>query len=139
MCRPRVKYGVWDVIGQFGDKCVFLYVSDGAVGVSVHAADGDRVGEHVGPHHAAVTEDAEVEDELLHHAPGPGGPERGPVVRVHRHRVEGDDDLGGGPPRLQDDTLPPGRGHVRLHLRPGGPQHRQIRRHHPPHGFHRKL
>ena len=112
---------------------------DGAVGVSVHVADGDRVGEHLGHDRAVVTENAEVEDELLHHAPGVGGPECGPVVRVDGHCVEGDDDLGGGTVGLQDDPVPPGRGHLRLHLRPRGPQHRQIRRHHPSHGFHWKL
>ena len=112
---------------------------DGAVGVSVHVADGDRVGEHLGTHCAIVAENAEVEDELLHHAPGVGGPQRGPFVRVDGHRVEGDDDLGGGAVGLQDDPVPPGRGHLRLHLRPRGPQHRQIRRHHTSHGFHWKL
>ena len=118
---------------------ISVNITDGAAGVPVPAADRDRVWQHPGPHHPALPPHPPLQDELLHHAPRPGRPQRGAALRLHGHRVEGDDDLGGRTAGLQADQVPPGGRHLRLHLRPGGPQYRQIRRHHPPHGFHRKL
>ena len=112
---------------------------DGAARVHLPPADGDRVGQLPGSHHPALAQDPQVKDELLHHAPGPGRPQRGAALRVHRHRVEGDHDLGGGAAGLQAHQVSPGGCHLRLDLRPGGAQHRQIRRHHPPHGLHWQL
>ena len=101
-------------------------VSDGAAGVHLPAADGDRVWQLPGAHHAALAQDPEVKDEFLHYAPGPGRPQRGAALRVHGHRVEGDHDLGGRAAGLQAHQVPTGGRHLCIDLCPGGAQHRQI-------------
>jgi len=53
--------------------------------------------------------------------------------RADRHRLALHGGLEGGQPGLQGHPLLAGRRHILVHLRPGGHEHRQIRRHQAPH------
>jgi len=136
------------------NRVSIFFLSDATVYYAVDPVLHHRPGQFCSALCDVHQQESQVPDELLYQAAGIGRcvlgtevfliplpnsqsitfrSECGTAQRADRHRLALHRGLEGGQPGLQGHPLLAGRRHILVHLRPGGHEHRQIRRHQAPH------